>query len=132
MLDARTVEWIAYLPPGEWEVILDPDDWLLDTQSRGALFSSFQGFLAYPNPSASGFTLSGSLEGVLPERGEVTIYDVQGRHIRTLDLGSVSPGPVQTVWNGLADDGGRVPAGMYFARFQVGYQQHTQRLVVIP
>jgi hypothetical protein len=125
-------QWVVELPQGEWEVILDPDDWFLETHERKALVTGIPQMAAFPNPSSAGFDLLATLEGTAPEPVSLSIYDVQGRRVRTLDLGQVDPGPVIARWDGRADDGRLARPGSYFARFILGSRAVSRRLVVLP
>lgn len=61
---------------------------------------------------------------------EIRIYDLQGRVIRRFPL-PLAPSGIQT-WDGRNDQGGLVPAGIYFARLTSG-SFHTQaRVVLLP
>jgi len=47
---------------------------------------------------------------------DLSVFDVQGRALRTVASGRLDPGPHEVVWDG-RDDGGRaLPSGTYFAR----------------
>jgi len=48
--------------------------------------------------------------------GNISIYDVNGRLVRTLVRGELAAGPGEVAWDGRDSDGGRVPAGVYWAR----------------
>jgi hypothetical protein len=85
------------------------------------------GFLqAYPNPfeSAVGFRLYLDREAEL----EVTIYDLAGRAVRTLGRRG-APGEHVLVWDGTDDRGKTVASGVYLARYRVGEERGTHRIV---
>jgi hypothetical protein len=72
---------------------------------------------ATPNP------FSGSTRLVLdvpPDPGELRldVFDVAGRHVRTLRRGAMSPGQVVVDWDGLDDHGARTRGGLYVLRLQ--------------
>jgi len=69
-------------------------------------------FPNYPNP----FNPSTTIEFVNPASGlvELTIYDVQGRLVRTLLSGDLPAGPGRAVWDGTGDNGGNASSGAYF------------------
>ena len=56
----------------------------------------------------------------LPRGGEVTltVHDGRGRLVRTLDRGQREAGRHQVVWDGLDDQGGATPSGVYLVRLQ--------------
>jgi len=70
---------------------------------------------ARPNP----FTYRTSIHFDLPVGGRVRleIYDIAGRHVRTLVDGALAPGSHVSEWDGRGDGGG-LHAGVYFARLE--------------
>lgn len=70
----------------------------------------------HPNP----FNPSTTIAFDLPRTGPVslTIYDVQGRRIRTLLDGTLSAGAHSRVWDGTDDRGSRAASGVYLYRLQ--------------
>jgi hypothetical protein len=71
------------------------------------------------------------IELLLPESRvvTVTIHDVAGRRIRTLaERETVLHGRVFR-WTGDTDQGGQVPAGVYFARIVAGSDEVTRKIV---
>ncbi len=64
--------------------------------------------------------------------GDLTVYEVGGRRVRTLFRGHTSGRPGTVVWNGRDESGGRVPAGLYFVALRVdGGPTRTGRIVVL-
>jgi len=61
---------------------------------------------------------------------QIRIFDLTGRRVRTMDLGSAVGGVVQ--WDGTDDDGRRVAAGLYLLRLSSGSQNVHARLVLLP
>jgi hypothetical protein len=62
-------------------------------------------------------------------RATLRIYDVAGRHVRTLVDRFVEPGRHLLTWNGRDSSGRAVSAGVYLARFDAGNFSATQKLV---
>jgi subtilisin family serine protease len=61
--------------------------------------------------------------------GRVRAYDMQGRVIRTLWSGALSPGvPVEAAWDGASDGGLRARPGIYLVAFEVGKDRTTLRV----
>jgi hypothetical protein len=60
---------------------------------------------------------------------KIRIYDLTGRLVRTLPLSS-DPNGI-TAWDGLDDDGGDVPAGMYIAKLTTGSRVAKSRIVLL-
>jgi hypothetical protein len=80
-----------------------------------------------PNPSSSSrleFTLAAESHVTL------TIYDAQGRFVRTLIDQDASPGTFEARWNGLTEDGVRAEPGVYFARLVAGGQKTDRKIVL--
>ena len=84
---------------------------------------------AHPNPCTRGTTF----ELALARSGEASlaIYDAGGRRVRSL-LGGEAPAGTRTVtWDARDDAGARVPAGLYFARLEVGGERCARRVLVL-
>ncbi len=64
----------------------------------------------------------------LTRTATLAVLDNSGRVVRT--LGTLDPGNSSVAWNGLDDDGRRVPAGVYFARLAAGSEARTTRVVL--
>jgi hypothetical protein len=96
----------------------------------GAVSSQGIRFLApSPNPASSTVTFT----YYLPRPADValSVFDVKGRRIRVLKQGRLPVGYHSTTWNGLAGDGKRVAAGVYFYRLMVDGRSAGERKVVI-
>jgi hypothetical protein len=83
----------------------------------------------YPNP----FSRSTGLTFALARSAdiEVELYDIVGRRVAGLSRKAAAAGEHVLVWDG-RDDGGRaVQSGVYFARWAVGAERGTRRLVKV-
>jgi len=82
---------------------------------------------ARPNPSGDA-TL---LRFVLPRPGpvRVEVVDALGRRVRRLLSGVLGAGPGQVAWDGRDERGGRVAAGIYWARLEAGGEAATRKLI---
>lgn len=87
---------------------------LYEPVSNTKLNNTVQSFIlneSYPNPF--------NAETVIPVKVErqldidISIYDVQGRHIKTLASGIVEPGTKSYTWNATDEDGKALSAGVY-------------------
>ncbi len=66
----------------------------------------------------------------------IDIYDVQGHHIRRIELGARSAGSYLTketaaYWDGRNDDGELSPSGIYFYQLRAGDYTAVRRLVIL-
>lgn len=82
-----------------------------------------------PNPALSRASLSFSLGA--PGSVRVDVFDVAGRHVRTLRDGTYRGGDHGIEWDLLDDNGGRVAAGVYLWRIASGGNRLTERAVVL-
>jgi FG-GAP-like repeat/FG-GAP repeat len=81
-----------------------------------------------PNP----FTIATRLSYALPDRGRVrlAVYDVSGREIAVLADDVHDSGRYSCTWDGHSTSGRRVPAGVYFARLEVGGRVEAEKIVL--
>ena len=80
-----------------------------------------------PNPASGPLRVDFSVAKESPIRLEV--LDIQGRVMKTLADGTYPAGRYQEVWDG-SSSGGRVPAGMYFVRYQAAGLNFTKRVII--
>lgn len=85
--------------------------------------------LAFPNP----FDRSTTVVLSLARAGEaqVGVFDVAGRHVRTLHSGLLSAGQHSIVWDGRDDSGQRLGAGVYMLRFEAMGRSETRALRLV-
>jgi len=87
---------------------------------------------AFPNPIAGDggtlfrFTLPSGMSG----KTTLSIFDLEGRHVRTLYEGTISSGTFMTRWDGLSNDKSPVPSGIYLVQLRTGDMLSTQRVSV--
>ena len=60
------------------------------------------------------------------------IFDLGGRRVASLADGVRGPGRYDLRWAATRDRGGRVPAGLYFARFDTPGFTRTVRVILLP
>jgi flagellar hook assembly protein FlgD len=82
-----------------------------------------------PNPTTRVSALAFSLAHA--GRVDLAIYSVDGRKVRTLVAETREAGFHSVSWNGMKDDGGRAPAGVYFARMLTADGGKQTRVVTI-
>ncbi len=130
-VDGRLTEWSVDLPADDWNVVPDPDGWLLAGNARGDLFPRLSALAVSPNPSGGRFTISGVLSGSTGETATLNVIDVRGRLARRLGPVSLAPGAFTVEWDGRGDDGRSAPDGVYFARLQTRFRTVSHRLVLL-
>ncbi|HVP40199.1 MAG TPA: FlgD immunoglobulin-like domain containing protein [Candidatus Saccharimonadales bacterium] len=82
-----------------------------------------------PNPARG----SATVRFGLPREGRVSlvVYDLLGRHVRTLAAGVLPAGEHTAIWDGRTDAGRAVASGVYCMRLEQAGRRLTQRLVAI-
>jgi hypothetical protein len=80
-----------------------------------------------PFSGTTRFTLS------LPTAAPVDlgVFDLHGRRVATLHRGALAAGVTEFTWDGHADGGTRIGAGVYFIRCAAGAQALTRRVVFL-
>ena len=70
----------------------------------------------------------------LPSEATVSleVFDLGGRRVANLASGDFGTGRHERSWNATDERGGRVPGGLYFARFRTRGLDRTERVVVLP
>jgi subtilisin family serine protease len=83
----------------------------------------------FPNP----FVVSAVLAFEIPgsARTSLSLYNVQGRLVRSLFAGSLPPGPHRVIWDGRDDSGRRCPSGVYLSRLAQAGAVAERRVVLI-
>ncbi|MCD4701390.1 MAG: T9SS type A sorting domain-containing protein [Candidatus Aegiribacteria sp.] len=83
----------------------------------------------YPNP----FNAEAAIRFSLPSSGRVsvTIYDLSGRAVRTLNDTEMQAAEHTLMWDGLDETGNAVGAGVYFCRLQACGETVTQKMLRI-
>ena len=83
----------------------------------------------HPNP----FSPSTLIRFSLATGGEVelTVYNIQGRLIRTLTEGDRPPGEYEAAWDGTDEYGIDVAAGVYLYRLRLGELEETRKMILV-
>jgi len=82
-----------------------------------------------PNPFNPSTTIAFTLNTA--SAAHLAIYDVQGRLVRTLVAADLAPGRHEVAWNGLNEQGQRVPSGHYLYRLEAGAASATRRMIML-
>ncbi len=85
----------------------------------------------FPNPFNPSTALSFTLAGDSPEATNISIYDVQGKKVRTLINETLGAGPHRVIWNGKNDSGRMVSSGMYFYKIKSGDFSATKKMTLL-
>jgi hypothetical protein len=87
----------------------------------------------FPNPFRIGqqTTIPFSVPGDGGARVELIVYDLLGQRVRTLIDGDIIAGEQAATWDGQADSGVFVPAGVYVVRLVTGGAERTIRVLVV-
>lgn len=85
---------------------------------------------ATPNPSGGDVQLRWTLP--VASHARVGVYDVSGRHVRTLADGALAAGVHDRRWDGRDAKGALAPAGLYFVRLEAAGERRTTRVVRLP
>jgi hypothetical protein len=84
----------------------------------------------YPNPASTSTTISFGLP-VATRDVNLRVYDLSGREIKALSVGTHNAGVVNVEWN-LTDSAGRqIPAGVYLYRLDTPNFSATKRMVIV-
>jgi hypothetical protein len=81
-----------------------------------------------PNPSSGATTFAVAL--AREQKVELTISDVSGRLISTIERGRLGAGEFNYVWKGETVAGGRAATGVYFLRFKAEDLSQVRRIVL--
>lgn len=82
-----------------------------------------------PNPTRGGCDVT--FAPAPGERGNMLVFDSQGRTVRLLQANPDGRGGMSARWDGCDARGGRVRPGVYFVRWQAGSSRHASRVTVI-
>jgi hypothetical protein len=96
---------------------------------RSGLPARYELYQNVPNP----FNPTTTISFVLPERTRATlsIYDVEGRLVRTLVDEIIGEGYQERTWDGKDANGNQVGSGVYFYRLTAGDKTLTKKMVLL-
>lgn len=83
----------------------------------------------YPNPFNAHTTISFNLQST--GNVELSIYNIAGQKIATLQNGQLNAGKYDIVWNGRNDSGAEVASGIYFYRLSAGNLTETRSMTFL-
>jgi hypothetical protein len=91
--------------------------------------AQYRAHQCYPNPF--GLVCNIGFEIPRPGRVRLDVFDVSGRHVRTLLDGWMEMGFYREVWDGRAEDGQMCPSGVYFHRLTVGSFKASRKMILV-
>jgi hypothetical protein len=82
-----------------------------------------------PNPFAS----TTGIRFALPAEGHVrvTVHDVRGKQVATIDEGTFGAGEHSLTWNGADESGGRVAPGLYFVAVRTASESAVRKVIML-
>ena len=83
----------------------------------------------YPNPFNAHTTISFNLQST--ENVELSIYNVVGQKIVTLQNSPMNAGEHSVIWDGRDNKGNEVASGIYFYRLSAGNLTETKRMTFL-
>ncbi len=83
----------------------------------------------YPNPFNPTTVIHYSLHRSTDV--QISVYNVLGQHVVTLEDGRQEPGVYETRWNGTDASGRAVPSGVYFYRLKTETQIETRKMLLL-
>jgi flagellar hook capping protein FlgD len=101
-----------------------------NTDSEDNIIPAFTEFNGnYPNP----FNPTTYLSYSLSEASHVTIeiFNSKGQLVNILVNEVIEAGNYSTLWNGVADNGEKVPSGIYFSKFNAGDFTSTKKMILM-
>jgi flagellar hook assembly protein FlgD len=121
------LEWVGSEVVGDGG---EPSPGLSGESTLPKVFSLSQN---YPNPFNPTTTITIDVPG---ERGEkqpvnLMIYDIRGRHVKTLIDSELEAGIHRIVWDGRNERGQRVTSGVYLYIMRGGGKTYTRKMVSV-
>ncbi len=84
----------------------------------------------FPNPFNPMTTIAYELPA--PARVSLTLYDIAGRHVRTLlDRTPLGAGRHEVLWDGRDDEGRSVASGVYLYRVEAGGEVDVRKMILL-
>ena len=109
--------------------VADDGEWMSKTVSIAVPKATLTLHQNRPNP----FNPTTTISFTLPERARVTLslYDVEGRLVKTLVDETVGEGYRKYIWDGKDASGSNVSSGVYFYTLTTGDRTLTKKMVTL-
>jgi len=87
----------------------------------------------YPNPFNPTTTITFEIPGEAGKKQHVklTVYDLRGKHVKTLIDSELEPGSHTVVWDGRAEQGSTVSSGIYIYSITSNNTSYSRKMVMI-
>jgi len=87
----------------------------------------------YPNPFNPTTTISFDIPGEAGEKQHVklNIYDLRGRHVKTLIDSELEPGSHKVVWDGRTEHGNTVSSGVYIYNITSNNTSYSRKMIML-
>lgn len=132
--DAQTQTYYFNLDKEIFNVLIDPDKWILRKVEFKPLIPvgmdeplAEESVRVYPNPFSS--TLKIDVGNRHPERVTVRALDLSGRLLKEIFSGILQTGETLT-WDGIASDGRKLKPGAYLLEIRIGGETISKRVVL--
>jgi len=111
-------------------LVRDPPSDVEEARNEGPTFAAYELGPMVPNPVSGG---RAAISYQLPIAGRATlaIYNNLGQKVRTLFEGEHPAGRFTAFWDGRNESGRKLPAGVYFIRFEAGIYRATEKAVLL-
>ena len=153
----RTVYNVPFLSSGTWYNIMDDNSTLvtndgnyevytipantahvytnniyslsIEPEEKNIISQKFRISMVYPNP----FNPTVNLRFELYDNDvmEISVFDIQGKKVRSLYSGWMDKGTHNIIWAGKEDTGQSVPSGLYFISFKTGAHTETRKISLV-
>ena len=104
-------------------------DLVLTTSTNAPALAARLDLQVAPNPFNPSTTVSFELES--PRRGALEVFDVNGRHVRTLLAGELAAGRQTVTWDGRDSEGRAVASGVYLVRLRAGDASTARKVSLV-
>ena len=94
-----------------------------------SILEEFTVLPAYPNPFNPSTTITYGINE--DSKVNISIYDITGQLINTLQNGYQEEGWHSVKWNGINQQGEQVPAGIYLSKITSGNEVKTIKLMLL-
>ncbi|MDD2650971.1 MAG: T9SS type A sorting domain-containing protein [Candidatus Cloacimonadales bacterium] len=105
------------------------DDGVNENNQSSQVIKEINLFQNYPNPANPSTTIS----FILPEDSniELSIFNVKGQKVKTLQKEYLSKGTHNTIWEGNDSNNNKVASGIYFYRLITKGQTYTKKMILM-